>query len=226
MHLLAFSVYIDPKQTEMNPTNPLVDLYLADGCGRCARYKTADCSTQHWRRELSELRTLALQSGLTEELKWKHPCYTLNGKNVVILGAFREYCVMTFLKGSIMGDPAQILEFQGENSQIAKSARIRKPGSLGSLAETLKAYLAEAIELEKSGAKVERAAPGDFPIPEELAAAFEESPEFHDAFRSLSPGRQRSYIIFISGAKQAKTREARVEKSMDGIYAGKGHNEY
>lgn len=202
-----------------------VDLYLSEGCGRCSRYRTTECSTQFWQEDLTVLRSLCLNAGLKEELKWNHPCYTVNGKNVVLLGAFREYCLMTFFKGSIMSDPLQILEFQGENSRIAKSARIREVGQATVLKATLSAYLEEAIELERSGKQVEKTDVRDYPIPEELASAFKELPELREAFHRLTPGRQRYYLIQFSQPKQSKTREARIQKSIDNIMAGKGYGE-
>ncbi len=203
-----------------------VDAYLQDGCGRCSRYLTPDCSVHFWGPELALLRQLALEAGLKEEIKWSHPCYTLEGKNIVILGAFREYCVMTFFKGSIMKDPAGLLVFQGENSRIAKSLHVRAREQLDRVIDLVREYLQEAIEIERQGLKVERTEAEDFPIPEELAAAFDESPEFRAAFEALTPGRQRSWLIHFSAAKQAKTRESRIEKAMDLIFVGKGHNEY
>lgn len=203
----------------------LVDLYLAEGCGRCARYQTSECSTQFWKEELKLLRKLALGAGLREELKWKHPCYTLEGKNIVLLGAFRERCAMTFFKGSIMSDPAQVLEFQGENSRVAKTFYVTSLDRLKQFESTLATYIQEAIELEKSGAVVPKSESGDQPIPEELAAKFDELPEFREAFYRLTPGRQRGYLIHFSQPKQSKTREARIEKSIDDIMVGKGFHD-
>lgn len=199
--------------------------YFENGCGRCSRYQTADCSTQLWRKELSVLRSTILSVGLTEEVKWSHPCYTDQGKNIAVIGAFRDCCVLTFFKGVLVSDPAQILELPGENSQAGRVIRIRSVEQVQSLAGTICDYLREAIEIERSGREVEKIKIEDRPIPQELAEKFDEIPELREAFRRLSPGRQRGYLLYFSQPKQSKTREARIEKCLDRIMAGQGLND-
>ena len=202
-----------------------VNEYFSEGCGRCSRFQTPDCSTQIWREELTLLRSLILSSGLTEELKWAHPCYTDNGKNIAVMGAFRDCCVLSFFKGALLGDPAQILELPGENSQSGRVIRLRSVEQIRTHAEAIKACLQEAIEVERSAMEIEKLKIEDRPIPQELADKFEEMPALREAFRALTPGRQRFYLLQFSQPKQAKTREARIEKSIDNIMAGKGFNE-
>jgi len=163
-------------------TSPLVDLFFIDGCGRCKLYKTAACKVHTWKLELQALRQIALNSGLTEELKWKQPCYTFNGKNIIII----------------------VLELQ----------------------ETILDYIKEAIEIEKSGVKIISKKVEEYQMPEELNQEFESDIAFKNAFYSLTPGRQKSYLIFYSAAKQSATRTSRILKSKDAIFNGKGMNEY
>ena len=202
-----------------------VDQYLADGCGRCNRFQTPDCSTQLWGEELALLRSIVLRTGLTEQMKWSHPCYSDVGKNIAVIGAFRECIVITFFKGALMNDPAQILELPGENSQAGRVIRIRSVEQANRFAETIREYVLEAIEIERSGQVVEKIRIEDRPIPQELADKFDEMPGLREAFRALSPGRQRGYILHFSQPKQAKTREARIAKSIDDIMAGIGLND-
>lgn len=199
--------------------------YFEQGCGRCSRFQKPDCSTQLWRAELAVLRSTILTVGLTEEVKWSHPCYTDQGKNIAVIGAFRDCCVLTFFKGALLSDPAQILELPGENSQVGRVIRIRSVEQVRSLAGTICDYLREAIEIERSGREVEKIKIEDRPIPQELADKFDELPELREAFRRLSPGRQRGYLLHFSQPKQAKTREARIEKCLDQIMAGQGLND-
>lgn len=202
-----------------------VDEYLRDGCGRCNRFKSPECSSQLWRDELALLRSVVLSTGLAEELKWSHPCYTDAGKNIAVLGAFRDCCVITFFKGALLADPAKILELPGENSQSGRVIRIRSVEQVRALSGTIGDYLREAIEIERSGQEVEKIKIEDRPIPQELADKFDEIPELREAFRALTPGRQRFYLLHFSEPKQAKTRESRIEKCVDLILAGKGLND-
>jgi uncharacterized protein YdeI (YjbR/CyaY-like superfamily) len=202
-----------------------VNEYFSEGCGRCSRFQTPDCSTQIWREELTLLRSLILSSGLTEELKWAHPCYTDNGKNIAVMGAFRDCCTVSFFKGALLSDPEHILELPGENSQSGRVIRLRSVAQIKLLADVIKAYLREAIEIERSGQQVEKIKIEERPIPQELADKFEEMPELREAFRALTPGRQRGYLLHFSQPKQAKTREARIAKSIEQIIAGNGLND-
>ncbi|MEI7578114.1 MAG: YdeI/OmpD-associated family protein [Armatimonadota bacterium] len=204
--------------------NSITD-FFALGCGRCSRFQTSECSTQLWQEELALLRSTVLSAGLTEEVKWSHPCYTDQGKNIAVIGAFRDCCVLTFFKGVLLSDPAQILELPGENSQAGRVIRIRSLEQVHQLSEMIRDYLREAIDIERSGQQFEKIKIEDRPIPQELADKFDEMPELRQAFRSLTPGRQRGYLLHFSQPKQAKTREARIEKCVDQIMAGQGLND-
>lgn len=207
-------------------TSPLVDLFFIDGCGRCKLYKTAACKVHTWKLELQVLRQIALNSGLTEELKWKQPCYTINGKNIIIISAFKESCIIGFMKGALMKDTKGILEMPGENSNSSRFIRFTNIERVLELQETILDYIKEAIEIEKSGKKIISKKVEEYPIPDELIKEFESDIVFKNAFYSLTPGRQKSYLIFYSAAKQSATRTSRILKSKDAIFNGKGMNEY
>ena len=205
----------------MSITNPKVDLYLKEGCGRCPLGNTPQCKVNFWTKELKILRKIILSSGLTEDLKWKMPCYTFESKNILILSALNDSCTINFFKGALLKDPNKILEKPGENSQSARYLRITSVSQIKDLESVIKSYITEAIELERSGAKVEFKKNSE-PIPEELLVKFEENPDLHSAFLALTPGRQRGYILFFSAPKQSKTRESRIEKCTPQIMNGKG----
>ena len=207
-------------------TSPLVDLFFIDGCGRCKFYKTAACKVHTWKLELQALRQIALNSGLTEELKWKQPCYTFNGKNIIIISAFKESCIIGFMKGALMKDTKGILEMPGENSNSSRFIRFTNIERVLELQETILDYIKEAIEVEKSGKKIISKKVEEYPIPDELIMEFGSDIVFKNAFYSLTPGRQKSYLIFYSAAKQSATRTSRILKSKDAIFNGKGMNEY
>ncbi len=206
----------------MSEANAAVDHYLSDGCGRCKLYATPECKVHTWVKELMLLRELLLESELTEEYKWSTPTYTWNGKNVIILGAFKHYCCISFLKGSLMKDEAGKLEKPGENSQDGRIIRITRDGQVAELAETIVSYIREATEIEKAGLKPKKRENPIPDYPEELTQAMHDDPELDSAFKALTPGRQRGYIMFIAAAKQSATRFARIEKYRDAILAGKG----
>ena len=207
-------------------TSPLVDLFFIDGCGRCKLYKTAACKVHTWKLELQALRQIALNSGLTEELKWKQPCYTFEGKNIIIVSAFKESCIINFMKGALLIDPSKILEMPGENSNSARFIRFTNLERIIDLADIIQEYIKEAIEIEKSGKKIISKKVEEYEIPEELTKEFEQDIIFKNAFKSLTPGRQKSYIIFYNSAKQSSTRTSRILKTKDAIFNGKGMNEY
>lgn len=207
-------------------TSPLVDLFFIDGCGRCKLYKTAACKVHTWKLELQALRQIALNSGLTEELKWKQPCYTFNGKNIIIVSAFKESCIINFMKGALLKDTKGILEMPGENSNSSRFIRFTNIERVLELQETILDYIKEAIEIEKSGKKIISKKVEEYPIPDELIMEFGSDIVFKNAFYSLTPGRQKSYLIFYSAAKQSATRTSRILKSKDAIFNGKGMNEY
>ena len=201
--------------------NSKVDAYLADGCGRCKLFATPKCKVNFWRTELEMLRDILLKTPLQEEIKWGNPCYTFEGKNVLMIGAFKESCVMSFFKGALLKDPYKILEKPGENSRTFRLFRFTDTDGIKKIKSKIREYILEAIELEKSGAKIERSSE-PLELPDELKAAFKKDASLKSAFGKLTPGRQRGYIIFISSAKQSATRTARIEKCRKNIFAGKG----
>ncbi len=207
-------------------TSPLVDLFFIDGCGRCKLYKTAACKVHTWKLELQALRQIAINSGLTEELKWKQPCYTFEGKNIIIVSAFKESCIINFMKGALLNDPSKILEMPGENSNSARFLRFTNLERIIELADIIQEYIKESIEIEKSGKKIISKKFEEYEIPEELTKEFEQDLIFKNAFKSLTPGRQKSYLIFYNSAKQSSTRTSRILKTKDAIFNGKGMNEY
>ncbi len=206
-------------------TSPLVDLFFIDGCGRCKLYKTAACKVHTWKLELQALRQIALNSGLTEELKWKQPCYTINGKNIIIISAFKESCIIGFMKGVLMKDTERILEMPGENSNSSKFIRFKNIDRIIELENTITEYIKEAIEIEQSGVKIISKKVEDYPIPEELNQEFKSDIAFKNAFYSLTPGRQKAYLIYYSSAKQSDTKISRIQKTKEAIFNGKGMNE-
>lgn len=178
-----------------------------------------------WKEEYELLRSIILQCELEEDFKWMHPCYTLNGKNVVLIHGFKEYCAILFIKGSLLKDPNKILIQQTENVQAGRQIRFKNIQEINEVEIILKEYIKEAKEIEKAGLVVEYNKDTEITIPEELQVKFNENAEFKDAFEALTPGRKRAYISHFSQAKQAKTRIARIEKNMENIFAGKGLNE-
>lgn len=178
-----------------------------------------------WKEELTELRSIVLKTGLVEEVKWHQPCYSFEGKNLVILGSFKEFCTLMFFKGALLKDAEKILEFQGQNSQSAKIVKFTNVQQIKDLGPVLKAYIQEMMALEKSGAKIELKKIDEYKIPEELEATFKVDPEFEKAFKALTPGRQRAYMFHFSSAKQEATRFSRIEKYIPKIMQGKGLND-
>lgn len=175
-----------------------------------------------WQTEFRELRRIILETGLTEELKWGHPCYTLDGKNVVLMHGFKNYCALLFHKGALLKDPRHILVQQTEHVQSARQIRFTSVEEIERLEPALKAYLRNAIDVEKAGLTVELKKHEDYKVPAELQARLDKSAALKKAFQALTPGRQRGYIFYFSQAKQSKTREARIEKYLPKIMAGKG----
>jgi uncharacterized protein YdeI (YjbR/CyaY-like superfamily) len=191
--------------------NPRVDFY----------FNKAD----KWRKEIEKLRLITLDCGLNEELKWGCPCYTLQKKNIVLIHVFKDYCALLFFKGSLLNDPSGILIQQTANVQVARQIRFTNVREITSRERILKAYIYEAIEVEKAGLKVNLKKTAEFAIPEEFQKKLNKTPALKTAFKALTPGRQRAYILYFSAAKQSKTREARIEKSMPQILRGKGLND-
>ncbi len=191
--------------------NPKVDAFLEN--------------EQKWQREFKKLRTIILDCELFEELKWGNPCYTLQNKNIVLMHGFKEYCALLFFKGSLLNDPSGILIQQTENVQAARQIRFTNVREIAEMAATLKEYIQAAIEVEKTGLKVKLKKTADFIVPEEFQRKLNESPSLKTAFESLTPGRQRAYIVYFSAPKQGKTRESRVGKCLQQILDRKGLND-
>ena len=178
-----------------------------------------------WQKEYEKLRTIILDCGLTEELKWGCPCYTFQKRNIVLIHGFKEYCAILFFKGALLNDPNSILIQQTENVQAARQVRFTNIRQIVKMKPILKAYIYEAIEVEKAGLKVNFKKTADFIIPEEFQNKLDKIPGLKTAFKALTPGRQRAYIFYFSQPKQSKTRESRIEKSMKQILNGKGLND-
>ncbi len=179
-----------------------------------------------WQNETEKLRQIALDCGLTEELKWGKPCFTFLKKNVAIVIPLKESCAFSFFHGALLKDPKHILGRIGEHTQAGRWIKFISLGEIAALRSTLKDYLYEAIELEESGRKVEIKKPSEYPIPEELQRTLDGNAVLRSAFAMLTPGRRKSYIFHISSAKQAKTRAARAEKCVPMILSGRGFNEF
>ena len=175
-----------------------------------------------WQKEYVQLRKIALDCGLQEELKWGCPCYTFENKNVVLIHGFKEYCAYLFFKGALLNDPEGILIQQTENVQSARQIRFTSSKEITKLSRVLKSYIYEAIEVERAGLQVKLKKTADYKVPEEFQKRLNKSAALKKAFEALTPGRQRAYIFYFSQAKQSKTREQRVEKYVKQILSGKG----
>jgi uncharacterized protein YdeI (YjbR/CyaY-like superfamily) len=191
--------------------NPKVDFYFT--------------KSEKWQEELETLRTIILDCGLSEELKWGVPCYTFQKNNVVLIHEFKEYCAILFIKGALLNDTEGILIQQTENVQAARQIRFTNVQQIVDMVATLKAYIYEAIEVEKAGLKVELKKPTEFKMADEFKQKLDENLALKTAFEKLTAGRQRAYLLHFSAPKQAKTREARVEKCTEAILNGKGLND-
>jgi uncharacterized protein YdeI (YjbR/CyaY-like superfamily) len=203
-----------------------VEQYLLEGCGRCALGGTPACKVHNWTAELELLRRIILDCGLTEESKWGVPCYTFQNSNVLLLSAFKEYCSISFFKGALLNDAKGILVKPGPNSQAARLFKFSNIEDIHAIEDDIKAYIFEAVEVEKAGLKIDFKKHPE-PVPEELTQKFEEDPSFKNAFEALTPGRQRGYIIHFSAPKQSKTRVSRIEKCTGKILNGEGlHDKY
>ncbi|QBA21156.1 hypothetical protein EU348_08120 [Chryseobacterium indologenes] len=178
-----------------------------------------------WQEEFEKLRTIALSTELTEDLKWGCPCYTYEGKNIFLIHGFKEYCALLFFKGALMKDPDHILIQQSKNVQAARQIRFTEVGQINDLEDVLRAYMFEAVEIEESGAKVEMKKTKEFEMAEEFQEKLDQNPALQEAFKALTPGRQRAYLLHFSSAKQSKTREVRIEKCIPQIMDGIGLND-
>jgi uncharacterized protein YdeI (YjbR/CyaY-like superfamily) len=191
--------------------NPKVDFYFD--------------KAEKWQKEVEQLRTIILDCGLTEELKWGSPCYTFEGNNIVLIHVFKEYCAILFFKGALLNDPHGILIQQTENVQAARQARFTSLKEIVQLEPVLKAYIYEAIEVERAGLKVQLKKTDEFPMPEEFAQTLAKNKALKKAFEALTPGRQRGYLLYFAAPKQVKTRVSRIEKYTQHILDGKGLND-
>jgi len=188
--------------------NPDVDLFLSNA--------------KSWQEEMEKLRVIILECGFVEELKWGKPCYAFEGKNLVIIQPFKEYCALMFFNGALLNDSFGILVKPGENSQAGRQIRFTNSSEIKKSKPTLKAYLYEAIEVEKAGLKLAPKTSSEFEIPEEFQQKLKSMPALKKAFFALTPGRQRAYLMHFAAAKQSKTRETRIESYVDKILSGKG----
>jgi uncharacterized protein YdeI (YjbR/CyaY-like superfamily) len=178
-----------------------------------------------WKERLIKLREIILDCGLHEEFKWMHPCYVDNGKNIVLIHEFKDYCAILFHKGALLKDSENILIQQTENVQSARQIRFTDLQEILELEPIIKQYIKEAIGIEKSGLKIKKKKTSDFKMPEELDQKFKENPNFEKAFKRLTAGRQRGYLLHFAKPKQPKTKISRIEKSMDRIFNGYGLND-
>lgn len=201
-----------------------VEDYFANGCGRCPRFATPDCSARRWRAALAHLRRICLEEGLEETLRWGHPCYRHAGRNVAILGAVRGDVRLSFFNAALMTDPDGLLEKQGPHTQWPDMLRFTGAERVAALEGSVRAYLREAMGYAAAGAAPPKKAVAVEP-PEELLEAFAADLELAEAFHRLTPGRQRSYVIYLSSAKKPETRRARIGKVRPKILSGKGATE-
>jgi len=201
-----------------------VDAYLRDGCGRCEHYQTPQCKVHAWTDALRALRAVALEAGLTETMKWGSPCYTLGDANVAMIVAFRESCALSFFQGAGLDDPEGALEEPGPNTRFGRYFRLRSAGEVAAHRATIERLLAQAVALARAGTKLD-VAPAAEPVPEELERVLASDAALRRAFDALTPGRRRSHILHVGGAKQSETRARRAEKCAPEIRAGRGFQE-
>ncbi|MBC2003444.1 hypothetical protein HCA78_06705 [Listeria booriae] len=192
-------------------TNPKVEEYVN--------------KAKRWQAEYKQLRAYALDCDLSEDIKWKHPCFMYEDNNIVLAHGFKEYCALLFMKGVLMKDPNGILVQQTANVQSARQIRFKNLEEITEMEDIIKAYIKEAIEVEKSGAQVAFKKEEEFPVPEELDQKFAEMPALKEAFEKLTPGRQRAYLLYFAAPKQSKTRVSRIDKYTDRILDGIGLND-
>ncbi len=220
----AYSLH-QANQVQRNTMISDIETYFVQGCGRCERFATSDCSTRQWNQGLKDLRKICLDSQLVETVKWAHPCYMHGGRNIVILGASRNDFRMSFFDAALMKDPEGILEKQGANTLHADMIRFTKNSQPAEMRPAIMSYLEEAMSYAAAGIKppkVQR----NVELPDELLEALQSDPVLAEAFHRLTPGRQRSYVINLNSAKKPETRVSRIMKFRPRIIAGKGANEY
>jgi uncharacterized protein YdeI (YjbR/CyaY-like superfamily) len=198
-----------------------IEDYFAKGCGRCARFATTDCSTRKWARGLADLRRICRDAGLTETVKWGHPCYMHADRNIAIIGAFRDDFRLNFFNAALMKDPESVLEKRGPNTRHPDMIRFEDNAQVARMQPTIRSYLEEAISYAAAGIKPAKEQT-DLELPDELVEALDADPELSEAFQDLTPGRQRSYVINLNSAKKPETRISRIAGFRDKIIAGKG----
>ncbi|GAB4417193.1 MAG: YdeI family protein [Bacteroidia bacterium] len=202
--------------------NPSVDLYLAEGCGRCPLGGTPACKVHSWTEELVLLRGIMLTSGLEEALKWKVPTYTFEQRNIAIVSAFKDYASLSFFKGALLPDPHGLLEKPGPNSQAARILKFTRAQDIVDREALIRTYVSAAIAVEQAGQQIDFREKHELVYPAELEQRFGADPVFQTAFEALTPGRQRGYILYFTAPKQSQTRASRIEKCIPDILAGKG----
>ncbi len=209
-HYAVWGVFLtrSSKFSFLSPMNPKVDAYID--------------ALAEWQEELKHLRAIVGDCGMVEDFKWMHPCYTFQGKNVVIIHEFKGYCAIMFTKGSLLKDDAGVLLKITENVQGARQMRFHSVTEVVESEKLIKQYIFEAIEVEKAGLKVEMKKTSDYDVPAELETYFADDPDYKVAFDQLTPGRQRGYLLHFAQPKQSATRTSRIEKSRDRVFAGKG----
>jgi uncharacterized protein YdeI (YjbR/CyaY-like superfamily) len=202
-----------------------IEDFFTLGCGRCARFATAECSVQRWQAGLLALRAVCRAEGLVEVVKWGHPVYMHAGRNVAIIGAFREAFRITFMNAGLLADPDGVLERQGPNSAVADALKFADSGDVAAKADVIRGFLQQAMGFAAAGVRPARVVT-ELELPEELVEALDDDPRLAEAWAALTPGRQKSHVLQISGGKASATRYARVAKLAPRILAGKGAQEY
>lgn len=201
------------------------DVYFVDGCGRCPRFATSGCKVRKFSDVLISLRALLVSTALKEEAKWGMPCYTFGGKNVILLGAFKDYCAVTFFKGVLLADDKKILTRPTPFSHADRAFRCDTVQQVTDNAAVLEEYIKEAIRVETSGMTIPARDESDYPVCDEFKELLENDPNVRNAFENLTPGRRKGYLIYFSQAKQSKTRRARIERNIPKIMAALGIHE-
>ena len=202
-----------------------INIFFANGCGRCNKYNSPLCKIHKWKEELLLLRNIILQGGLVETMKWGMPCYQYNGKNVLMIAPFKENCAITFFKGSLLKNQHELLVKAGEHSEQSRVIRFKTKSKITKIEAEILDLIKEAIELEKGGIKVKPKKISESDFPAEFLKALEATNQLKTAFNNLTPGKQKAYLIYFKSAKQASTRESRIKKHIPRILSGKGINE-
>lgn len=201
-----------------------IEDYFTKGCGRCGRFDTPDCAALLWQAGVQALRRLCLEAGLVETVKWGHPCYVHAGRNVVLIGALRGDFRLSFFEAALMADPEGVMEGQGANTQHPDTIRFTDAARVEALEPVIRAYLAQAMGHAQAGRRAPKAA-REVDLPAELVEALDADPDLAQAFHALTPGRQRSYVILLAGAKATETRQRRILAVREKILSGKGATE-